>query len=210
MSWGWIDNLIDVFNLKDHRIEWINKSGFGETSVDKILNTIEESKNTTLDKFIAALGIPLIGQVAAKELGKIFATYEDFRAAVNNPEYHFFHLDNFGDEMEYKIKNFNYEEADKIATLLHFSQPAASNIINTSLENQNIVITGKLQIFKNRTELQDKIKTYGGKVGSSVTSKTTLLINNDINSTSSKNQAAKQYGIPIITEADFIAQYLEV
>ena len=207
--WGWIDNLIDVFSLKNHRLEWINKSGFGEASVDKILKAIEESKNTTLDKFIAAIGIPLIGQVAAKELGRIFTTYENFRAAIDDPEYHFFHLDNFGDEMEYKIKHFNYKEADKIATLLYFNSPIALNNTNTSLKNQNIVITGKLQIFKNRTELQDKIKTCGGKVGSSVTSKTTLLINNDINSTSSKNQAAKQYGIPIITEADFVAQYLE-
>ena len=210
IDWGWVNNIEDVFNLFNYRKDWINKSGFGEKSVDKILQSIEISKHTTLDTFISAIGIPLIGRTIAKDLINYFKTYEDFRNAVNDDKYNFSLLNNFGEEMNKSIKNFDYAEADKISKLLIFEAPIVNNIqINNSLTGKTIVITGKLTTFKNRAELKAVIESHGGKVSDSISSKIDLLINNDVNSTSSKNKAAKAQGIPIVSELDFIKQYIE-
>lgn len=210
INWGWIKNCEDIFALSNFRNEWIKKPGFGVASVDKILKAINDAKNTTLDKFISAIGIPLIGRTAANDLSNNFKTYEDFRNAVNDDSYHFFTIDNFGEEMDYSIKNFDYTEADKISKILTFEVPVVNNVVtNNNLTGKTIVITGKLTNFKNRDELKAVIKSHGGKVSDSISSKTNILINNDVNSTSSKNKKAKDLGIPIISEADFIQQYLE-
>ena len=119
LDWKWIESLIDIFKLKEHREEWISKPGFGVASVDKILNSIEESKNTTLDAFIASLGIPLIGNTVSKELIKYFKTYDEFRNAVNDDTYHFSTIDGFGPEMDNELKYFDYSEADEIYHLLN-------------------------------------------------------------------------------------------
>ncbi|MEE3324378.1 MAG: BRCT domain-containing protein [Methanosphaera sp.] len=210
IDWGWINNIEDIFNLYTHKDEWTNKPGFGAKSVDKILKSIEEHKHTTLDAFISAIGIPLIGRTAAKDLTNYFETYKDFRDAVMDDTYNFFILDNFGEEMNNSIKNFNYAEADRISKLLIFETPVVNNIqINNSLTGKTIVITGKLITFKNRAELKAVIESHGGKVSDSISGKTDLLINNDVNSTSSKNKAAKARNIPIVSELDFMKQYIE-
>ena len=210
IDWGWINNLEDVFNLSNYKNEWIKKSGFGEKSVTKILTAIENSKHTTLDAFISAIGIPLIGRAVAKDLINYFETYEDFRNAVDDKDYYFYDLDNFGEEMNKSIKNFNYAEADRISKLLFIEAPVVNNIqINNSLSGKIIVITGKLTKFKNRAELKSIIENHGGKVTDSISAKTNILINNDINSTSAKNKAAKARNIPIMTEEDFIRSYIE-
>lgn len=202
LDWKWIESLIDIFKLKEHREEWISKPGFGIASVDKILNSIEESKNTTLDAFIASLGIPLIGNTVSKELIKYFKTYNDFRDAVNDDTYHFFTIDGFGPEMDNELKYFDYSEADEIYHLLNIKVPEEKEE-NLKLKDLTFVITGKLKKYKNRAELVDVISQAGGKVASSVSSKTDYLINNDITSNSSKNLTAKKLGVKIITEEDF-------
>lgn len=210
IDWNWINNIEDVFYLSNHRNEWIKKSGFGIASVDKILKSIEEHRHTTLDAFISAIGIPLIGRAVAKDLINYFETYEDFRNAVNDKDYHFYNLNNFGEEMDNSIKNFDYTEADKIFKLLIFESPIVNNNkINDNLAGKTIVITGKLTNFKNRAELKSVIEAHGGKVVDSISAKTDILINNDVNSTSSKNKAAQARNIPIISELDFIQQYIE-
>ena len=210
IDWEWLENIEGVFNLNQYRDEWIKKPGFGIASVDKILKSIEEHRHTTLDAFISAIGIPLIGRTAAKDLTNYFETYEDFRDAVMDDTYNFFILDNFGEEMNNSIKNFNYAEADRISKLLIFETPVVNNIqINNSLTGKTIVITGKLTTFKNRAELKAVIESHGGKVSDSISGKTDLLINNDVNSTSSKNKAAKARNIPIVSELDFMKQYIE-
>lgn len=207
IDWDWITCLYDVFRLYEHRHEWINKSGFGIASVDKILKAIEEKRNNiTLDSFIAAIGIPLIGRVNAQELAKTFKTYKDFKEAVNNSSYSFTVLNGFGYEMNESLKKFDYTEADKIACILNFKQIQNINLSN-SLTGQTIVITGKLTLHKNREELKYLIEKHGGKVAGSMSLKTNLLINNDIDSTSSKNLFAKEHNIPIISEEDFIKKY---
>lgn len=210
IDWEWINNIEDIFNLINHKNEWINKPGFGIKSVTKILNAIEESKHTTLDAFISAIGIPLIGRAVAKDLTNYFETYDDFRSAVDDKNYHFYDLDNFGEEMDKSIKNFNYAEADRISKLLFIEAPVVNkNQINNSLAGKTIVITGKLTKFKNRAELKTVIENHGGKVVDSISAKTDILINNDVNSTSSKNKAAKERNIPIMSELDFIKNYVE-
>ena len=211
IEWGWVEKIEDLYYISEKfRSDFSLKTGFGVKSVTKILNAIEESKHTTLDAFISAIGIPLIGRTVAKDLVKYFNTYEDFRNAVKDNSYHFFTLNNFGEEMDNSIKNFDYTEADKIAKLLILENPINNNNDNnTKLLNKNIVITGKLTTFKNRDELKNIIENLGGKVTGSISKKTDILINNDINSTSSKNKTAKELDIPIISEADFIEQYIE-
>lgn len=210
IDWGWVGNIEEVFSLCNFRDEWIKKPGFGVASVDKILKSIEEHKTTTLEAFISAIGIPLIGRTAAKELVKHFKTYQDFRKAVDNHLYHFFEIGGFGSEMNISIKNFNYAEADMISKILIFKEPVVnSEKINNKLEGKTIVITGKLKEFKNRNELKEIILQYGGKVSDSISGKTDILINNDVNSTSSKNKSAKERGIPIISELDFLHHYIE-
>ena len=210
IDWGWIDNIEDIFNLYTHKDEWVNKPGFGIKSVDKILKSIEEHKHTTLDAFISAIGIPLIGRAVAKDLTNYFETYADFRDAVMDDTYNFFNLDNFGEEMNNNLKNFDYAEADRISRFLIIDVPIVNNnLIENNLMGKTIVITGKLTKFKNRDELKAAIEKHGGKVSSSISKKTSFLINNDFESQSSKNKTAKSYGIPIITELDFVTQYLE-
>lgn len=205
---GWLKNLKDIYSLENYRDEWIKQPGFGAKSVDKILAAINESKNTSAEAFISAIGIPLIGKSAAKELMKNFSSYEEFRSAVDNKDYHFYNLDNFGTEMDNSLKDFDYEEADEIHKILVFNEKTEDKPKDSSLEGNIFVITGSLKTYKNRTTLQNDIETRGGKVGNSITSKTSYLINNDIDSVSSKNQKAKSLGIPIISEQEFIEKFL--
>lgn len=199
---NWVTCATDIFYLKDHREDWIKLDGFGEKSVDKILRAIEDSKKCTLDSFISALGIPLIGKNVAKDLTKVFSNYDELRKAVDS-HYNFTTIPNFGENKANSITNFNFEEADRIASLLTIEN---QNNINRSnkLEGLVFVITGKVHIFKNRDELKEKIESNGGKVSNSITRKTNYLINNDINSKSKKNEEAKSAEVRIISEEDFL------
>ena len=203
MNWGWVNNISDIFELHIHRSEWIKKEGFGVKSVDRILEAIEAAKNCTLAMFISSLGIPLIGQSVAKELAKIFDTYEDFRAAIDSEApYDFMSLPNFGYAKDQAILNFDYTQGDIIRKYLNLTNENNKET-NEILKGLTFVVTGKLQLFKNRAEIKDFIEKNGGKLTESVSSKTSYLINNDINSASSKNKTAKNLEVPIITEQQF-------
>lgn len=201
---GWINSAIDIFYLNHHRDEWIKKSGFGVKSVDKILNAIEESKNCTFEAFISAIGIPLIGNNNAKELTKHFNSYKEFRDAVDN-DYSFFNIPNFGFEMSESILSFDYQEADKITEILSFKEKDNDNLQEKTDKLQGLifVITGTLKFYPNRNSLTELIEKNGGKVTNKISSKVNYLINNDINSKSAKNKAAKESNIPIISEEEF-------
>ena len=202
MDWGWIENLEDIFKLKEHRGEWINKEGFGIKSVDRILAAIDAAASSCdLAAYISALGIPLIGKTVAKDLVQIFDTYESFREAVA-AGYEFWKLPNFGDAKHTALITFDYTQADIIRKYLNLTNEITTNTTK-SLEGLTFVITGKLQSFKNRSEIKTLIENNGGKVTDSVSSKTSYLINNDINSTSAKNKTAKSLGVPILTEDEF-------
>ena len=199
----WLNNLIDVFYLKNYRDEWVKLPGFGAKSVDKILNAIEEAKNTTLDKFICAIGIPLIGTTASKKLVQVYPTWKAFMDSLILFD-RYDEIEGFGPEMDKAITNFDYREAEKIAEILTFEKNNDIIISESEIKDKTFVITGSLKHYKNRDELKKVIESHGGKVVGSVSSKTSYLINNDVNSTSSKNVSAKKYNVPILSEEDFI------
>lgn len=207
IDWGWVNNIVDIMELKTHRQEWIKKQGFGIKSVDNILQSIENSKETTLEKFIASIGIPLIGNSVAKELVKNFSSYEDFRLKVDN-KFDFSVLNGFADSKSNSLLNFDYSLADKVYSYLKIENKNEKEKTQ-DLKDYNFVVTGKLESFKNRTELQKEIEKLGGKVVGSISKKTSYLINNDKNSTSAKNMAAMKLNIPILTEKEFIEKFLK-
>lgn len=209
IDWGWVNSISSLFSLKLYRDEWVMKPGFGSKSVDKILNAIDFSKNTCeLHQFICALGIPLIGSSASKDLAKLYKTYDKFRTAINIGVQFWGH-EGFGVEMHKAIVNFDYTEADILVEegIIVFNSVAPEAKQDTNLEGLTFVITGKLSYFKNRDAIKDKIESLGGKVTGSVSKNTNYLINNDKNSTSSKNTSAKSLGIPILSEEDFIKTF---
>ena len=214
MDWGWVNSIVDIYNLRDHGKEWMSKPGFGLKSVSNVLNAIEASKNCTLQAFICALGIPLIGSSASKDLCKYFSTWGEFRDAVSS-NFKFYTLNGFGYEMDRAICNFDYTIADILAkeylNIQEVARPEKSTTGSNgskSLDGVTVVITGKLTQFKNRSELQSEIENRGGKVTGSVSKNTNYLINNDNTSSSAKNLSAQKLGIPVLTELEFMEQFL--
>ena len=205
INYGWLNNIEDIFKLEKYKTEWANKPGFGTVSVNKILNAIENSKKSPTSKFICAIGIPLIGKVASEALAKKFGDYKTFREAVNNNSQELYEIPGIGEVMIQTLFNYDFTEADSIFDkYIKEMRPVVFISVSKKLEGKAFVITGKLKTFKNRNEIKSAIEKEGGKVTDSVSSKTNYLINNDVESTSSKNLKAKQLNIPIITEEDFL------
>ena len=208
IDWGWVGNFIEIFSLSNFADEWKEQPGFGPKSVNNILEAIEKAKDCELWQFISALGIPLIGSTYAKEMAKHEVDWHNIREDIEN-KFDFTHLENFGPNMDASLHNFDYFEADKLAfEILHLRNSLWINPEEKKKESnvsgKTFVITGKLSHYKNRDELVAAIEAAGGKVVSSVSKNTDYLINNDINSTSSKNVKAKSLNIPIITEEYFL------
>ena len=204
IDWGWVTRAMDLFYLHQHRREWVEKPGFGIKSVDKVLDAIETARHTTLEKYLSAISIPLIGKTYARQLAQTYDDYDIFRLTVQSGA-DFTELDGFGPAMHDAIVNFDYTEADMMydrGFVVIEEGPGISALENSgnALEGKTFVVTGKVHIWKNRDELSAAVTAAGGKVTSSVSSKTDYLINNDVTSTSSKNLKAKELGIPIITE----------
>lgn len=201
INWGWVNKITDIYSLNKYKKEWIDKEGFGEKSVTNILQAIENSKICKLENFISALGIPLIGKTVAKEIVKYFATWDDFISAVGDGQWSA--LDGFGPEMEKALNSFDFSIAKEVEPYLTFEKIVIKNE-DVTLKGLTFCITGRLEKFQNRDAIKSYIEDLGGKVTGSVTKNTQYLINNDINSTSSKNKTAKSLGIPIITEEQFL------
>lgn len=207
MDWEWLNTYQDIFLLWQVRDKWIQKPGFGEASVDKILNAIAKVKeNVKLEQVIAAAGIPEIGSRIAKDLAKHYDSWADFRAETN-----FLKYDGIGEVMNNNLLNFDYDDLNLDYTVnLHLkagienSKQEETNQTTSTIVNKVFCITGKVHIFKNRSVLQADIESKGGRVVSSMSSKVNYLINNDSTSTSAKNKAAQAAGIPIITEEEYM------
>ena len=205
IEFGWLKSFKDIYRLSEHKDEMSKLDGFGKRSVEKLLDAIEKSRNITLDRFIYALCIPLIGRSASKDIAKHFKyDYENLRkyGIVT----HYTQLDGFGETMNDSLHQWlreNHLMMELLASEFTFEK-VEENSSDVDLSGKNFVITGSLTHYKNRDELVDLITSMGGKVSGSVSSKTSYLLNNDINSTSSKNRKAKELDVPIITEKDFI------
>ena len=202
IDWGWIENIKDVFKLKEHKKEWEKMQGFGEKSVEKILQAIEDCKSCSLDAVISAAGIPLIGKTVGKDLSKRFGSYSEFREAVENG-FDFTSFGGYGWEMHKAISDFDYSELDYIVDNYLQIKESIKEDNELKLKDLTFCVTGKVHIWKNRDSLSAFIESLGGKVTGSVSKNTNYLINNDINSTSAKNKKAQELDIPILSEEDF-------
>ena len=196
INWGWVNNIQDIFELKNYREEWVKKPGFGVKSVDNILAAIEDARHTTLDKFISALGIPLIGTTAAKAISKYMkGSFGAFIAEVDFGD--FSELDNFGYEMNKSLKSFDYTLAIEMIDNAIIEVEEAETTSSTPLEGLTFCITGRLS--RRRDDIKADIEAKGGKVSSSVSSKTNYLICNQPENTTKYKTAIKN-NTPIITE----------
>lgn len=205
---GWISSIKDIYHLSEHKYDMVQLNGFGGTSVKKLLESIEKSRNTTLDRFIYSLSVPLIGRSASKTISKYFnGDVNKFMEAWKcGYGFSWNKLDDFGASMHSAMAKFyldNYNDINSLLNEFTFEKISDSNISN-KLEGKVFVITGTLNQFSNRDEAKNKIESLGGKVSGSISAKTSYLVNNDINSTSSKNKKAKQLNIPIITESELL------
>jgi len=201
---GWLKDFIDIYFLPVYTQEIRMMGGFGEKSADKLLTSIEDSKDTTLDRFIYALCIPLVGRTKSKIISKHFnGDFDNFyRNGLCSTLFDWTTLDDFGDAVSNSINNYLDSNFDMIWTLSRFIKFKKPQIeLNPStLTGLTFCITGSLNHFENRDAAKNKIESLGGKVSGSVSKKTSYLVNNDIGSPSSKNNKAKELSVPIITE----------
>ena len=206
---GWVKSFKDIYKLDYHRQNWKEYDGFGDKSVDKLLDAIEKSRKTTLDRFIYSLSIPLIGRSASKDIAKYCNnSIDEFTFIMENTSLEFAAIDGVGVSATTSLDdwwNINRDMFYELAEEFVFATNKKENDnVSVDLSGKTFVITGSLSNYKNRDELVSVIEELNGKVSGSVSAKTTYLINNDTQSSSSKNQKAKQLNIPIISEEDFI------
>lgn len=204
INWEWVNSISDLFKLHIHQSEWIKKSGFGQASVNKIINAIEDAKNCSFDKYLCALGIPLIGKIASKALMNTFNDYKTFRKAIEEKDEKLYQIAGIGEVMIDNLLNYDYTEADIIFDKYINEITAAPSLNDAVLKNKVFCITGKIKNWKNRDELKTFIESKGGKITGSVTSKTSYLINNDTSSKTAKNLTAIKLNVPIINEDEFL------
>lgn len=208
---GWLNSIQNIYHLSDHENEIKTLEGFGKRSVLKLLSSIEKSRNTTLERFLYALSIPLLGKSASKDIAAFCEN--DFNAFIealmSNGKNAFISINGIGDALGKSIIGYWNKNGSKIIELskeFYFETPnVVLDEIPKTLQGKTFVVTGSVHHYKNRDELKADIVAHGGTVVGSVSSKTSYLINNDINSTSSKNQKAKSLNIPIISEDQFLA-----
>ena len=203
---GFIHDFADLFHLEQHREEICEMDGFGEKSYNNLIASVEKARETTLPRLIYGLGIANIGlanaKLICKEIGHnpervMDLTAEDLAA-----------IDGIGDVIagNYVAYFSDAEHRELFEKLLKEVKlpEEQEDVGEQTFAGMNFVITGSVEHFANRNEVKALIESKGGKVTGSVTSKTNYLINNNVESTSSKNKKAKDLGIPIITEEDFL------
>lgn len=204
---GWLTRFEDIYHLDVERDNMVKLDGFGVKSVMNLLSSINKSTYTTLDRFIYALSIPLIGRSASKTISKYFnGNFDSFYKECCMNKFDFTVLDDFGEAMNDSINEYVNENVVMIGNLakeMLFEEPQIVSGSNV-LEGKTFCITGSLNHFANRDEAKAKIEAAGGKVSGSVSAKTSYLVNNDTESASGKNKKAKELNIPIISEEDLI------
>ena len=203
---GFIHEYADIFHLSGHKEVITEMEGFGQKSYDNLISSIETASHTTLPRLIYGLGIAGIGLANAKMLCRHFNYDLDQMRHCNVEE--LTAVDGIGGVLaqawvDYFASEKNNEVLDHLLQELHIEKEQTEEN-GTAFAGMTFVITGSVEHFANRKELQALIESKGGKATGSVTSKTTYLINNDTQSSSSKNKKAKELGIPILSEEDFL------
>ena len=209
LSMGMLHELADLYHLSDYRETIVNMDGFGERSYDKLVTALENSRQTTLAKFIYSLGIPNIGLSNAKMICNALGNDLDHIRHATVEE--LTDIDGVGEVIARSFADY-FASPEHNKTVDDLLQEITLETVQTESNAQDLsglvfVITGSLDHFENRSALKETIENAGGKVTGSVTKKTSYLINNDIASTSSKNKKAKELGVPIITEEQAMEQF---
>ena len=208
---GFIHEYSDIFHLDMHKGAITTMEGFGEKSYQNLIASIEKARVTTLPKLIYSLGITGIGLAGAKLICKHFD--QDFDKMLMADTEQLSEIDGIGGVLAEAFVSYfsdtegNLAQVRKLLEELSIEKQEASG--DDSMKGMSFVITGSLNHFANRDALKEIIEQKGGKVTGSVTGKTTLLINNDITSSSSKNKKAKELGVEIVTEDTFMERYLK-
>lgn len=202
---GYINDFIDIYGLFKHRDKLVTLPGLGRKSVEKLLLSIENSRNVKLNNYIVALGIPNVGVSAAKVIAEHFDyDYFAFEDAMNDG-FDWTQLNDFGEKTSTGINKWWREQTDAIfflPTELIFERVVNNVVNNNSFTGKTIVVTGKLNHF-NRDSINEKIVSLGAKTAGSVSKKTDYLITNEA-SGSSKYKKAIELGVPVITEDEFL------
>ncbi len=203
---GFVREFSDLFHLERHREQILSMDGFGETSYKNLTESLERAKDTTMARFLYGLGIPGIGSANAKLLCRAFDY--DFGKLRRGTKEEFEEIEGIGPViadslLAYFQSERNSAEVDRMLELVtfHDEMPSADEQV---LDGKTFVITGSVEHFANRNEAKALIESLGGKVTGSVTAKTDYLINNDSMSNSSKNKKARELGIPVLTEEEFL------
>ena len=205
LSKGFIKNDSDIFKLDRYKDEIVNMEGFGKRSYEKLMAALEEAKHTNVARFLYSLGINGIGSANAKMIAKYFDNDIDKIITAGKDE--LLEIEGIGEVLANSIVDFfkdskNIENVKSLREVLIFEAEESAG--SDSFAGKVFVITGSLEHFTNRNELKELIEKNGGKVSGSVSSKTNFLINNDTTSNSSKNKKAKELGVEIISEEDFL------
>ena len=205
LSKGFIKNDSDIFKLDRYKDEIVNMEGFGKRSYEKLMAALEEAKHTNVARFLYSLGINGIGSANAKMIAKYFDN--DIDKIITAGKDDLLEIEGIGEVLANSIVDFfkdskNIENVKNLREVLIFEVEESAG--SDSFAGKVFVITGSLEHFTNRNELKELIEKNGGKVSGSVSSKTNFLINNDTASNSSKNKKAKELGVEIISEEDFL------
>ena len=206
---GMIHEYADIFHLDRHQEEIVEMDGFGQKSYDNLIAAAEKASHTTLPRMVYGLGVAGIGLANAKMICRHFKN--DFEAMRHATVEDLVEIDGIGEVLAQAWTAFfsdgkNNAIVDHLLAELTFEagDEESSEGADEAFAGMNFVITGSLEHFKNRKELQELIERRGGKVTGSVTSKTNYLINNDVASSSSKNKKARELGVPILSEEEFL------
>ncbi|WP_288682348.1 NAD-dependent DNA ligase LigA [uncultured Eubacterium sp.] len=208
---GWVESIKDIYHLSFYKNHMQALSGFGKKSVEKLLNSIEESRNTNLQRFLYSLSIPLLGKSASKDIAEFCSNdFSAFVGALTSEGMNAFtSINGIGEALGKSIIGYwrihNEEIMDLVQEFTFVKNEENEKVENDNIKGKVFVVTGSVNHYANRNELKADIEKNGGKVTGSVSAKTNYLINNDINSNSSKNKKAKELNIPIITEKQFIS-----
>ena len=205
LSKGFIKSDSDLFRLDKFKDEIINMEGFGKRSYEKLIAALDEAKNTTVSRFLYSLGIAGIGSANAKMIAKYFDNDIDRIISASKDDLR--DIEGIGEVLAGSIEDFfksekNIENVESLRKILKFETEESGG--GDKFAGKVFVITGSLTHFSNRNEMKELIEKNGGKVSGSVSSKTNFLINNDTDSNSSKNKKAKELGVEIISEEDFL------
>ena len=204
---GYITTFADIYHLSNFKRGIVKMDGFGEKSYEKLINSIEKSRNVKLENYLVALSIPNIGKSAAKTISKYFNG--DYSKLVESlrTNFDFTQLDDFGEIMNQSLYNWWQKESnleDNLITELHFIVEEKKEVAqNDFINGKTFCVTGAFQTMK-RSELEKIITDRGGKLSGSVSKKTDYLLTNEVDSGSSKAKKAAELGTPIMSEKEFL------